>query len=388
KNVYTFFALYANTDSIDPKDFFVEYKDRPELDRWILSKYNNLIAEVDAALDVYDLTRAARKLHSFVNEDLSNWYIRRSRRRFWDAELTEDKKAVYNTTYEILVGVSKLMAPLAPYLPEEIYRNLTGELSVHVAYFPEVNEDLIDNKLEERMDLVRSLVGLGRASREQVRIKVRQPLQKVFIDAKYEELISYLIPLIQEELNVKEVIFEKNLNKFIDFTLKPDYKFAGPVLGAKMKAFAKVLEEMDAAVAAPKFEAGETVKIELEGEPLEVNKDYVITRIAAKEGFTMTTENNLFIILDTTLTKELIEEGYAREFISKVQQMRKNNAFEMMDRINIYYDGDDEIAEAVKAYEEYIMTETLAEKIERVTDANFEVQDLNGHQTGMKVEKI
>ena len=387
KNVYTFFALYANTDSIDPKDFFVEYKDRPELDRWILSKYNNLIAEVDGALDVYDLTRAARKLHTFVNEDLSNWYIRRSRRRFWDAELTEDKKAVYNTTYEILVGVSKLMAPLAPYLPEEIYRNLTGEMSVHVAYFPEVNEDLIDNKLEERMDLVRSLVGLGRASREQVRIKVRQPLQKVFIDAKYEELISYLIPLIQEELNVKEVIFEKNLNKFIDFTLKPDYKFAGPVLGAKIKAFAKMLEEMDAAVYAPKFEAGETVKIELEGEPLEINKDYVITRIAAKEGFTMTTENNLFVILDTTLTKELIEEGYAREFISKVQQMRKNNAFEMMDRINIYYDGDDEIAEAVKAYEEYIMTETLAEKIERVTDANFEVQDLNGHQTGMKVEK-
>jgi isoleucyl-tRNA synthetase len=158
------------------------------------------------------------------------------------------------------------------------------------------------------MDLVRSLVGLGRASREQVRIKVRQPIQKVFIDAKYEELISYLIPLIQEELNVKEVIFEKDLNRYMNFSLKPNYKFAGSILGAKIKTFAKVLQEMDASVYAPKLEAGETVKVELEGETLEINKDYVLISISAKEGFTVTTENNLFVILDTKLTKELIED--------------------------------------------------------------------------------
>ncbi|MGE5677091.1 MAG: DUF5915 domain-containing protein, partial [Pseudomonadota bacterium] len=250
------------------------------------------------------------------------------------------------------------------------------------------DESLIDDKLEERMDLVRSLVGLGRASREQVRIKVRQPIQKVFIDAKYESLISYLIPLIQEELNVKEVHFEKNLNMYMNFSLKPNYKFAGSIMGARIKTFAKVLQELDASVYAPKLEAGETMKVELDGETFEINKDYVMISIAAKEGFTVTMENNLFVILDTTLTKELVEEGYAREFISKVQQMRKNNNYEMMDRINIYFEGDDEIAGAVDAFMEYIKTETLADKVERVTSANFEAQDLNGHETGMKVERI
>jgi len=388
KNVYTFFALYANTDNIDPKEFFVEYKDRPELDRWVLSKFNSLLEEVEAELKIFDLTKAVRKIQYFVSEDLSNWYIRRSRRRFWETELTEDKKAVYNTTMEILIGICKMIAPFAPYMSEEIYRNLTGETSVHLALYPELNTELIDKALEERMDLVRDLVGLGRGAREQVRIKVRQPIQKVLIDGKYEELISYLIPLIQEELNVKDVVFAKNLNDYMNFTLKPNFKTAGPVLGAKMKLMAPALAKLDAAVYAPKLEAGETVTIDLDGEPWEINKEYVMITIAAKEGFTVAMENNLFIIIDTTLTKELIDEGYAREFISKVQQMRKNANFEMMDKIAIYYNGDDEIAAAVAIHMDYIMQETLAEKVERVTDAGLEVQDLNGHDTGMKVEKL
>ncbi|MDF2520525.1 MAG: ileS, partial [Clostridia bacterium] len=264
KNVYTFFTLYANTDNIDPKEFFVEYKDRPELDRWVLSKYNSLIAEVEAELKVFDLTKAVRKIQYFVSEDLSNWYIRRSRRRFWETELTEDKKAVYNTTMEILIGVSKLVAPFAPFMAEEIYRNLTGEASVHLALYPEVNNELIDKALEERMDLVRDLVGLGRGAREQVRIKVRQPIQEVLIDGKYEEMISYLVPLIQEELNVKDVVFAKNLNDYMNFTLKPNFKTAGPVLGAKMKLMAPALSKLDAAVVAPKLEAGETITIDLD----------------------------------------------------------------------------------------------------------------------------
>ena len=388
KNVYSFFSLYANTDNVDPKEFFVEYKDRPELDRWMLSKYNNLAKEVEADLAVYDLTKAVRKIQYFVAEDLSNWYIRRSRRRFWATELTEDKKSVYNTTFEVLTGVAKMVAPFSPYLSEEIYRSLTGELSVHLAMYPVADESLIDNELENRMDLVRDLVGLGRAAREKVKIKVRQPIQKAYIDGKYESLISYLVPLIKEELNVKEVLFESNLQSFMNFSLKPDFKVAGSILGSKIKLLAGALAKVDAATVVPKLEAGETVKVDIGGEELEIAKDYVQISITAKEGFDVQMANNLFIILDTTLTKELINEGYAREFISKVQQMRKTADFEMMDRINIYYDGDEEIAEAVNSFMEYIKQETLTDKIERVNDESLEKQDLNDHMTGMKVERI
>ena len=177
RNVYNFFTLYANTDQIDPREFFIPYEDRPELDKWILSKYNSLIEAVISEMEVYDLTRAVRKIQDFVNEDFSNWYIRRARRRFWDPELTDDKKAVYNTTYEVLVGVTKLAAPFAPFLMEEIYQKLTGELSVHLADYPTAKKELVEPLIEEKMDLVRDLVGLGRAARAECQIKVRQPLQ-------------------------------------------------------------------------------------------------------------------------------------------------------------------------------------------------------------------
>ena len=205
RNVYAFFALYANTDQLDPRDFEVPHQQRPELDRWLLSKYNNLVAGVREALYAYDLTRAVRRIQEFVVEDLSNWYIRRARRRFWASELDDDKRAVYNTTHEVLVGVAKLMAPFAPFLAEEMYRNLTGGLSVHLDAYPRVDQQLIDNDVEKRMDLARDLVGHGRAAREQVRIKVRQPLQKILVDGKYAALLDGLVPLIQEELNIKEV---------------------------------------------------------------------------------------------------------------------------------------------------------------------------------------
>ncbi|HHY78276.1 MAG TPA: isoleucine--tRNA ligase [Clostridiales bacterium] len=388
RNVYSFFTLYANADDIDPREFFVEYKDRPELDRWILSKYNNLVAQVEYEMSIYDLTKSVRKIQEFVVEDLSNWYIRRSRRRFWATELTEDKKAVYNTTYEVLVGVTKLIAPYAPFIAEEMYKDLTGELSVHLADFPVANKELIDLHIEERMDLVRDLVSLGRAAREKVRIKVRQPIAEVLIDGKYEELIEDLVPLIEEELNVKKVVFAKNLDEYMEFTLKPNFKVAGPILGSKIKLLAKALEGLDGADAVKRLEAGETFTLTVDGETLDIVKDYVLITITAKEGFTVAMENNLFVILETTLTQELIDEGYAREFISKVQQMRKNNGYEMMDRIRIYYDGDDEIARAVEIHKDYIMNETLAETIERVKDPSFEKQDLNNHETGIKLEKI
>jgi len=387
RNVYNFFSLYANTDNIDPREFFIEYNEREEIDRWILSKYNSLIKEVRENMEIFELTRAVRAIQEFVIEDLSNWYIRRTRRRFWSTELDENKKAVYNTTYEILVGISKMVAPFIPFTAEELYRNLADGESVHLEYYPEHNEDLIDLELEEKMDLVRDLVGLGRASRESAKIKVRQPLHFVLIDGKYEEKIDDLVPLIKEELNVKEVVFEKDLSQFMNFSLKPNFKVAGPVLGSKVKAFGKALGELDSHETVEKLESGEKLTLNLEGEDVEISKDYVMVNISSKEGFDVAMENNLFVILDTTLTKELKNEGYAREFISKVQQMRKNNGYEVLDNINIYYDGSDEIEEAVKEYEDFIKSETLALTIARVKDDSFEKQDLNGHETGIKLEK-
>jgi isoleucyl-tRNA synthetase len=269
-----------------------------------------------------------------------------------------------------------------------MYKDLTGELSVHMADYPVANKELLEPHIEERMDLVRDLVSLGRAAREKVRIKVRQPIAEVLIDGKYEELIKDLVPLFQEELNVKEVVFAKHLDEYMEFSLKPNFKVAGPIFGPKIKLLGKALAEVDGAEAVKKLEAGETLKLTVDGETLDVVKDHVLITITAKEGFTVGMENNLFVILETTLTQELLDEGYAREFISKVQQMRKNNGYEMLDRIKIFYDGDDEIANAVNIYEDYIKTETLADAIERVEDDSFEKQDLNGHNTGMKLEKV
>ncbi|NLW21772.1 MAG: isoleucine--tRNA ligase [Tissierellia bacterium] len=388
RNVYNFFSLYANTDDVDPREFFIDYGDRQEIDKWILSKYNSLIKQVREDMDRFELTRVVRAIQEFVIEDLSNWYIRRCRRRFWSTELDNDKKAVYNTTYEILVGISKMIAPFVPFTAEELYRNLTGKESVHLDYYPECNEELIDFELEERMDLVRDLVGLGRASRESVRIKVRQPLKEVLIDGKYEEKIKDLVPLIKEELNVKEVVFEKDLSQFMDYSLKPNFKVVGPVLGPKVKSFSKALSQLDPHEVVEKLDRGEKLVLNLDGEDVEMEKDYILVTISAKEGFDVAMENNLFVILDTTLTQDLLNEGYAREFISKVQQMRKNNGYEVLDNIRIYYDGNDEIAEAVNIFEDFIKEETLALSIERVEDDSFEKQDLNGHMTGIKIEKV
>ena len=388
KNVYNFFVLYANTDNIDPKEFNVPHAQRPELDRWIISKFNNLKKSVEEEMNLFELTKVVRKIQEFVNEDLSNWYIRRSRRRFWETELTEDKKAVYNTTFEVLVGVAQLMAPFAPHLAEEIYKNLTGELTVHTSMYPRVDESLIDEKTEEKMDLVKELVKLGRATREAVRIKVRQPIQKVLVDGRYETTISDLVPLMKEELNVKEVVFEKDLGEFMNFGLKPNFKTLGPVLGPKLKLFGQVLGTLDASEVAPKLEAGGSVVVNLDGEDFEVTKDHVLINISSKEGFDMAMENNLFVILDTTLTEELIYEGYAREFISKIQQMRKAENFEMMDNIKIYFQAGEEITKAMEIHNNYVKEETLAVEIINSEFGKMEEHNLNGHDAKIGVERV
>ena len=387
KNVYNFFTLYANTDDIDPKDFFVEYKDRPELDRWILSKYNSLVKSTVENLEIFEVNRVIRNIQAFLNDDLSNWYIRRSRRRFWATELTEDKKAVYNTTYELLTGLCRLIAPFAPYMSEEMYRDLTGEVSVHLASYPKADESLIDAKLEEKMELTKALVALGRASREDSKIKVRQPVSKVLVDGKYEDVISDVVDLIKEELNVKEVVFAKSLEEYMNFSLKPNFKVLGPVLGAKMKLFAGALAKLNANEVVPKLEAGEKVTVDLDGEAFEFDKEHVLVNIDAKEGFDVAMANNIFVILDTHLTQELIDEGYVREFISKIQQIRKASNFEVLDHIEIEFNSDDEISKAVESFKDYIKTETLAVEIKSVDNASFEKYDLNGHETGINITK-
>ena len=387
RNIYNFFVLYANMDEIDPREFDVPYADRPELDRWILSKYNQLVKDVTEFMDEYDHMKTVRAITNFVAEDLSNWYIRRARRRFFAEELTEDKKAAYATTYEVLVGVSKLIAPIAPFISEEIYTDLTGEETVHIADFPKADESLIDKNVEERMDLVRTLVSLGRGIREKERIKVRQPLNEVLVDGKYENVISDLTPLITEELNVKRVVFENNLDQYMNFILKPNFRAAGPVFGKNVKAFGAYIAKTDPKAFVSEIEEKGEVVIELEGQEYTVTKEYLDIRIESKEGFAVAMENNVFAILDTTLDQELIDEGLSRELISKVQQMRKAENFEMMDNINIYVNCDDAVKAAVDKHMDYIKSETLALALEYSAE-EYDKYDLNGHKTGIKVLRV
>jgi len=387
KNVYNFFVLYSNQDNLDVKSLQVAFQDKPELDRWILSKYNQLVKDVTEEMERYDHMKSVRKIQEFVTEDLSNWYIRRARRRFWGDELSQDKKSVYATTYEVLVGVAKLSAPFAPFISDEIFTKLTGEESVHIAYYPKADEGCIDKNVESRMDLVRDLVALGRGTREKEKLKVRQPLTKILVDGKYEGMIGDLTPLIMDELNVKQVVFEKELDQYMNFSLKPNFKIAGPTFGKKINEFGKVLAAVNAvALVAELEEKGET-GILVGGEEFTINKEFIDIKISAKEGFTVAMENNLFTILDTTITKELVEEGLARELISKVQQLRKQNDYEMMDNIKIFIHADEEVQAAIDRHKSYVMTETLALELCRAIEPLAEY-DLNGHKTGIQVEKV
>ncbi|WP_300410848.1 isoleucine--tRNA ligase [Lagierella sp.] len=386
KNTYNFFKLYANTDEIDPRDFYIEPSERPEIDRWILSRFNNLIKSYRENMDIFEVTKVVREVSDFVIEDLSNWYIRRNRRRFWKTEVDEDKKAVYNTTYEILLGLTKIIAPFTPFMAEEMYRNLTDKVSVHLDYTPDFDEALIDMKLEEKMDIVRRLVTLGRASREEVNIKVRQPLTEIVVDAKYQDTISDLVPLIKEELNVKNVEFKEDLSQFMNYELKPDFKVAGRILGKKIKDFQNYLQEVNAKDFVSKLEE-EPQLVTLQGEETEIKREYVEVRVSAKEGFDVTMDNNLFVILDTTITPQLKAEGYAREFISKVQQMRKSNDYDILDNITIEYLPTEEVESAVKEYEDFIKEETLATKIVVNRELSEEKMDLNGEEVSIKLNR-
>ena len=386
KNTYNFFALYANTDELDPREFNVPYENREEIDKWILSKYNKLIKSCTDAYNSYDLTKVVRSVTDFVSEDLSNWYIRRNRRRFWASELDDNKKAVYNTTYEVLEGLCKLIAPIVPFVSEEIYTNLTNEQSVHLQDFPVYDETKINEVIEEKMDLVRELISLGRNAREEAKIKVRQPISEIILDGKNKAVINDLVDLIKEELNVKNVIFTQDLNEYISYDIKPNFKVCGPILGKNIKEFQDKLKDFTQDNIST-LENGNTITLNISGNDIDITYDMLDIRINSKEGFNASNEGNNFIILNTTLTDELIDEGIVREFVSKVQQIRKTNDYEMMDNINIYYSHNDEFNKSIKNYIDFIKKETLAiDLIE--SDENYEnTYDLNGIELGIRLEK-
>lgn len=385
RNTYNFFVMYARVDNIDTDECQVPYENREEIDKWLISKYNRLIKNVTEDFEEYDLNKVVRHLTSFVSEDLSNWYIRRTRNRFWGSTLDNSKKSVYITTYEVLVGLSKLLAPISPYLSEELYRNLTSGESVHLADYPVSDESLINEELETKMDLVRTLISVGRMVREENKIKVRQPLSEALIAFKNKKVIGDLIPLIKEELNVKNVTFTEDLNKYMNFTVKPNFKEVGKILGSKIKEFSEVLANLTESEIT-KLNNQEEITITLANEPFTVNSKMVDIRISSKEGFNVGMANKEFIILNTELTETLLLEGIAREFISKVQNMRKNADYKVDDRITITYNGDSKVKEAIETLNDLVSHETLATSINYSSELTNNL-DLNGHEASITITK-
>ena len=385
KNTYSFFAMYANIDGIDTDDCKVAYENREEIDKWLLSKYNKLIKDVRNAFDEYDLNKVVHYLASFVSDDLSNWYIRRNRNRFWGSELDNSKKAVYITTYEVLTGLAKLIAPITPFIAEELYRDLTGEESVHLTDYPVCDEKLINEHIQEKMDLVRSIISIGRYVREENKIKVRQPLPEALIDGKNENLLKDLVSLIEEELNVKEVVFVKDINEYMTFEIKPNFKEVGKIFGKNMGEYAKALANLSEEETA-KLLKGENISLEIAGESYDITSEMVDIRYNAKEGFNVGMDNGNFIILNTTITKELKEQGDTREFVSKVQALCKENGFDIADRITITYNADEELKNAIENNIDYVSSETLATNIvfSETLDKNLK---LNEYNVGISLKK-
>ncbi len=386
KNTYTFFQTYANIDNIDINECNVSYENREEIDKWLLSKYNHLVEVVTSGYEQFDLNDVVRNITNFVSEDLSNWYIRRNRNRFWASELDNSKKAVYMTTYEVLTGLCKLCAPIIPFTTEEMYQDLTGETSVHLADFPQTDKALFNDLLETKMNLVRSLISIGRFVREENKVKVRQPLSEVILDGKTKDVLGDLVELIKEELNVKEVIFEKDLSKYMNFMVKPNFKECGKLFGPNMGKYTELLNSLSESDII-KLENNEALTVDTDWNgTLTINKEMVDIRIQSKEGFNVDMENNNFVILNTNLTEELIYEGNAREVVSKVQNMRKNAGFEIENRITITYNGDAEVLKTFEQFGEYIANETLATKM--TVGEGSEILDINGHELKITIEKI
>ena len=385
KNTYSFFQMYANADHVDPREYDIPVSEREDIDKWLISKLNKLVKEVTKAFEEYDLNRVTRLVIPFLNDDLSNWYIRSTRRRFWESELTNSKKAVYLTTYEVLVTLCKLCAPITPFITEEIYKNLTGEESVHMADYPKYDESLINQVVEEKMDLVRDVCSLGRFAREDAKIKVRQPISEVLLDSSISSKISEFESVIKEELNVKNITYIDNMTDYLDYVIKPNFREVGKMFGSNVGEFTKLLGTLS--VNDIETLKNESIHVDFMGSDLEITPSMVIITVNVKEGYCSSNNGKVFVILNTELTEDLILEGLAREFVRKVQSLRKDNDYVITDRINVYYDGNDMIDKTIEKYNEYIKNETLA--VELIKDSTLvDVCDMNGISVKVKTERI
>ena len=392
-NTYAFFVLYANIDNFDATQYKLEYDKLPVMDKWILSKLNTLIKTVDNNLNDYKITETARALEDFVDE-LSNWYVRRSRERFWAKGMEQDKINAYMTLYTCLVTLAKCAAPMIPFMTEDIYQNLvrsidkTAPESIHLCDFPAANEAWINKELEDDMEDVMNVVVIGRACRNAANIKNRQPIGNMFIKAPWT-LGGFYVDIIKDELNVKNVEFKDDVRAYTSYTFKPQLKTLGPKYGKILNDIRKALAELDGNVAMEQLNNLGYLKLNVAGQEIDLEKDDLLIDMAQTEGYVADSYAQITVVLETTLTPELVEEGFVREIISKVQQMRKEAGFEVMDKIAVYLEGNDKLEEIVRKNEELIKSEVLADEVGYDSVKGFTKEwNINGESVTMGVEKL
>ena len=398
-NVYSFFVMYANLEQVDVLDGVPPVAERATIDRWILSRLQTLINKVRDDMENYHLTNAPRAIEAFV-DDLSNWYVRRSRDRFWGAEAGVDKQAAYATLYEVLVTLAKLAAPFIPFLADELYRNLVGSLnpdaplSVHLAEYPVADDALIDSVLENDMAFTREIISMGHAARNRSGIKTRQPLAEITLGGLSDtekETINRLAAFVHDELNVKDIVFTEELNAFAQVTLKPNFKVLGPKYGKGVQAIAKALATADAMQLKAELEANGSLQIEVSGEKYTLEESEIDVQTQNREGFFVEVDAKKFVALSTELTHELVLEGMARELVNKIQNMRKEADFNVSDRIRLSLNTSSVLVEeAFEVHRDYILRETLTtEVVELPSEKAFSLdQNLNGEQATLSVEQV
>lgn len=394
-NTYAFYVLYAEIDKFDPSKYTLSDCKLSVMDRWVLSEFNKLVDVVTSELDKFHVTESSRAMEDFVDK-LSNWYIRTGRKRYWGSEFSEDKKAAYVTLYTVLSELAKLSAPFTPFISETIYQNIVrpfipgSPISVHLSQYPEVNKALIDEKLSENMNLTYAYTELGRSARNESGIKNRQPLSKLYLtEANNKTTLSEgFVKILKEELNVKEVVQHENLTNFVTYSLKPQLKTLGPKYGKLLNAIREFLLSADANKIVSTVEGGGVIKTTLCGETVELGKDDLLIAVNQKEGFASATNDNIAVVLDTHLTQELIEEGIVREFVSRVQNLRKSSNFVVTDRINIEVSGNEKLEQIVLKYATQIKGDVLALSVKKGNKGTHSEEfDLNDNKLLTSISK-
>ena len=391
-NTYAFFILYANIDDFDATKYTLKYDQLPVMDKWLLSKLNTAVKEVDDNLDNYRIPEAARVLDNFVDE-MSNWYVRRCRERFWAKGMEQDKINAYMTLYTALVEICKAAAPMVPFMTEEIYQNLVrtndknAPESIHLCDFPVADEKMIDKQLEESMEEVLGIVVMGRAARNAANIKNRQPIGTMYVKAPHT-LSDYFKDIIEDELNVKEVVFKDDISDLTSYSFKPQLRTVGPKYGKQLGGIRKYLEEVDGTAAMKQLKAEGALKFDVDGATVSLTEEDLLIDVAQKAGFVTEADNYVTVVLDTNLSPELIEEGFVYEVISKIQTMRKEADFEVMDHIRVAVNGNAKLAEIVTAHKAAISEKVLADEILIDTELSIQKEwNVNGEKVVIGVEK-